>query len=144
MTTPKLITIEDYITASGSYPDRLKHPELTKELLANAELLLSKVIPFLTELGITKVRVSSGFRPTAINASVKGAAKKSNHTLCRAIDIVDNNNQDLSKLILSKPDLLIKYGLWLEDPAFTKGKWSAWAHLDIASRKARPIQVFKP
>jgi Peptidase M15 len=144
MSNKPLITLEQYLTASGSYPDRAKHPELTKEFLANAELLLSKVNSFLVELGVGSCRISSGFRPTAINATVKGAAKKSLHTQCKAVDLVDDKDQSLSKLVLSKPELLKKYGLWIEDPGHTKGKYSNWTHLDIGTRKPREIQVFKP
>lgn len=42
-----------------------------------------------------------------------------------ALDIEDPDNE-LDKLIASKPELLDKYGLWLEHPDSTP----KWTHLD--------------
>ncbi len=139
-----MITKEDYLTSSGSYPTRAASPELTPELLANADRLLSAVQALLKDLNIQEVKISSGFRPKFINAGIPSAAKRSLHTQCLAIDIVDDKAQSLCKLILSKPELLKKHGLWMEDPASTKGFNTNWTHLDLGTRADRPIRVFKP
>lgn len=134
-----VIKLEDYITASGKYKDRLDNPELTEEVKDNAVILLNKVNQLLDELKITKVTVSSGFRPSAVNAATKGAAKKSLHMTGHAIDILDIDNK-LGKLILTQPDLLKKYGLWMEDISATP----TWCHLDDSTtRKDRELRVFK-
>lgn len=133
------ISLSDYLTASGKYPDREHHPELTNELKANAIKLLDKVNAFLTELGIASVTVSSGFRPSAVNASTPGSAKVSLHMSCRAIDISDPDGK-LDALIESRDDLKKKYGLWQEDKASTKG----WAHLDDRDRGKRAKNTFIP
>lgn len=135
----EIITLEDYITASGKYKDRLQSEELTDEVKENAIQLLNKVNQLLKELGITSCTVSSGFRPSAVNANIKGAAKKSLHMVGKAVDIADVNNE-IGKKILTRPDLLKKYSLWLEDITCTK----TWCHLDIGTRKDRELRIFKP
>lgn len=134
-----VIKLEDYITANGKYKDRLDSPELTEEVKDNAVILLNKVNQLLDELKIKSAIVSSGFRPSAVNAQTKGAAKKSLHMTGCAVDIADANNE-LGKLILTRPDLLKKYGLWMEDIAATP----TWCHLDMSTkRKDRELRVFK-
>jgi hypothetical protein len=144
-----MITLKDYLTASYTYPAREKSTELTPELLKNAEELLKRVNALLLDLGIDKVRVSSGFRPSSVNANIANAAKKSLHMSCLAIDIVDDKDQSLSKRLLKDAEdnkdssLLTKHGLWLEHPKHTIGKFTNWTHLDMSStRKARQIKVF--
>lgn len=134
-----MINLEDFITASGTYPDRLNSEELTKNTKDNAVVLLNRVNQLLQELGITNVKVSSGFRPSAVNAKVKGAAKKSLHMSGRAVDIYDPKHEIAHK-ILARPDLLKKYDLWMEDPEVTP----TWTHLDNGTRTERPLRVFKP
>lgn len=143
-----MITLKDYLTASGAYPAREKSPELTPELLANAENLLKRVNSLLQELGVPMPKVSSGFRPSAVNAGIANAAKKSLHMSCSAIDMLDDKDQTLAKLIQKDAEenkrnsLLHKYGLWLEHPKHTIGKYSTWCHLDCGTRKERDIRVF--
>lgn len=133
-----MITLNDYLTSSCKYPDRARHKECTTEVKANAEQLLIKVNKLLKELGFTKVKVSSGFRPSTVNSAISGA-KKSLHMIGKAIDIADPDGK-LDKAISEKPELLTTYGLWLEHPDSTVG----WAHLDTGSRFERKIRIFKP
>ena len=139
-----MISLSDYLTASGAYPEREKSPEVTPEVIANAEKLLKAVNSLLTELNIKFAKVSSGFRPSSVNAGIANAAKKSSHMTGKAIDLLDDKSQSLAKLFASKPELLRKYGLFLEDPESTKGKNSNWCHTDIADRPDRPSRIFKP
>jgi uncharacterized protein YcbK (DUF882 family) len=135
----EIVNLTDYITASGKYKDRLLSPELTKEIKDNAIVLLNRVNQLLKELGVTSVSVSSGFRPSAVNAKIKGSAKKSLHLLGKAIDILDPNHE-LYKKIEAKPELLKKYGLWMEH----KDNAPTWVHLDISSlRTDRPVRIFR-
>lgn len=135
-----LITLDDYTKGRDKqYPD-----EWTEDVKNNAIKLLKIVNSFLNELGIKEAKVSSGFRPAAINGKITNAAKKSYHMTGLAIDILDDKNQDLAKLIASKPDLLRKYNLWLESPASTKGQNSNWAHLDLGKRTDRSSRIFLP
>lgn len=135
----EIINLEDYLSSSGKYPERLNSDELTKSVKDNAIVLLNKVNQLLQELKIFDVKVSSGFRPSAVNAKVKGAAKKSLHMSGRAVDIQDPENKIAHK-ILANPDILKKYDLWMEDPSVT----SNWCHLDNGTRTERALRIFKP
>lgn len=127
-----------YLTASSKYPERYNHSELTPELLENADELIEAVNSFLLEIGVDDLSVSSGFRPKAVNAATKGASTTSQHMICRAVDLVDKDGS-LSKKCAAHPDLLRKYGLFLENPVQTKG----WCHLDKSRTRAdRPSRVF--
>lgn len=138
------ITLQNYLTASGRYPDRAKSSELTPEYLKNADNLLLAVNALLTELSWTKaVNVSSGFRPSVAN-SAAGGAKKSRHRTCNAIDLVDDSNQTLGKLLLRFPDLLRKHGLFMENLLYTTSKTN-WVHLQYSPEmKDRPSRTFIP
>jgi hypothetical protein len=124
--------------------DKLYPSELTQEVINNIYVLLEKVNALLFELNIKSAKVSSGWRPAAINSSIPTSAKKSHHMTGKAVDILDDKDQSIGNLILSKPDLLKKYDLWLEDLSSTKGKNTNWVHLDIGTRSDRPVRVFKP
>jgi hypothetical protein len=138
-----MISLKDYLTASGSYPDREKNPELNQELLNNASNLLDKVNKLLEELQISKVRVSSGFRPSTVNASISGAAPKSNHTKCMAVDIIDTKDQSIANKLeqdfIKNGDnsILVRHGLYMESPKNTIGKNTNWVHLQTKPTKRR-------
>lgn len=141
-----LIKIDDYFKDYITGKDRRKeYPnEYNNDILVNAQNLLNKVNSFLTELGITKAVVTSGWRPPTVNNKVTNAAKKSYHQLGMAVDILDNKNQDLAKLVANNPILLKKYDLWMEDMSSTRGQNTNWVHIDVGSRTDRPSRVFKP
>jgi hypothetical protein len=80
-------------------------------------------------------KVSSGYRPAAINKKA-GGAKMSTHLVCSGIDLYDPDGMLAAKM-LDHLDLLEECGLWLENPEHTPG----WTHLDIKQRKNR---VFNP
>lgn len=139
------ITYESYVTASGKYPERLKSKELTDDVKDNITRLLDAVNSFIVELQLlSSIDVSSGFRPSEVNAATKGAAKKSYHTLGLAVDISDDKKQSIANLCKMHPHLLKKHGLWLENPANTIGKNTNWCHLDLGNRSDRPSRIFNP
>lgn len=153
------LTVKDIITSSGAYPEREKSPENTLEVQKNASNLAKKINAFLSDLVdlypevkplVEDPELSSGFRPSAVNAATPGAAKKSYHGLGKAADLKDNKQQLLAKTILADAEkhkensLLTKHQLWLEHPDATKGKFTNWAHLDDGTRSARPVRVFRP
>lgn len=134
------ITVEAYLMGRDKkYPE-----ELTSDIITNCTILLEKVNALLFSLGIKEAKVSSGWRPAAVNAGVKNAAKKSLHMTGKAVDIMDDKGQSLAKKILEKPELLKQYDLWLESPDNTKGVNTNWVHLDIGVRYERPVRIFKP
>jgi len=135
-----VITLEAYLMGrEKQFPE-----EFTQELLLNAIIFLEKVNALLWSLGIKEAQVSSGWRPAAINTKVANAAKKSLHMTGKAVDIKDDKSQSLAAKILTNPEVLKTYELWLEDPAATKGKNTNWVHLDMGVRTERPLRMFKP
>ncbi len=134
-----MLTVEDVITSSGKYPERANSPELTDEVRANIVDLLARVNPCLAECGIEKVKVSSGFRPSAVNAAIPTAAKKSAHLTGKAVDLEDPEGK-LKQVVGAKPGFLRKHGLMMEDPTACK----TWMHLDTVARADRPSRTFKP
>lgn len=126
-----MISLNDYLTANGKYPERAKSTELTPELLTNAKKLLDKLNPFLAEIGLDSCKVSSGFRPSAINAATPGSAKKSNHMICLACDLADPDG-DIDAILTMNPEKLEKYGLYVEDDKSTPG----WAHVQCVAPRS--------
>jgi hypothetical protein len=143
------ITLDDWITSSGRYKERKSSPELTPEVIANAIELVSKVNKLLNSIKWTSdISLSSGFRPSDVNANVPGAAKKSGHTIGLALDIFqDKNSGNLGTYIrsLQKTDnILGSHELMMESLESTVGKNSNWVHLDTVKRTPRPSMEFKP
>lgn len=137
-----MITLKDFLTASGKYPERENSVELTPDKLENAVKLLTAVNALLVEIGIKTSIVSSGFRPSAANTAA-GGAKKSNHTICLAVDLLDSKTQTLASKMT--PDLLRKYGLFMEDEKYTRGKNTNWVHLQLTPNMLdRPNRRFIP
>lgn len=135
-----MLTLNDWVTSSGKYPERAKSEDLTDEVKSNAEAFLAILNDFLTELGLDPMpTVSSGFRPSSVNSKIPNAAKKSLHMTGLAIDLSDPKGE-LDELIASKPELLDKYGLWLEHPDSTPG----WSHIDKGIRSERKLRIFHP
>lgn len=122
---------------------RIKESQLTDELRLNATKLLEAVNTLLKDSGFTLLKLSSGYRSAAINASV-GGAKRSLHMTCCALDIADPSGT-LESWVSTQQDKLAALGLWQEHPDSTPG----WVHLDIGVRavKVRPgclPRQFKP
>lgn len=123
---------------------RDKDYPLTEELKTNTDRLLIVIESFFSDLNYSKpLVVSSGYRPEAINSAI-GGAKKSAHSQCLAVDILDDKSQNLANLVKSRPDLLRKYNLFMENPMNTIGKWTNWVHLDLYNRPDRPSRIFNP
>lgn len=134
----ELATEMALITLSQYYMGRdLKFPgQLSKELRNNAGITVTRAN---TLLGLAESQgvtlelhpvngslVSSGWRPPAINTATPGAALRSKHMTCQAIDIYDPDG-DLDDWCLAHLSALETAQLWLEHPSATKG----WCHLQI-------------
>lgn len=107
---------------------------ITPEIEANIQELLKRINPIRMIWGKPMI-VNSGFRNPTYNAKI-GGAKKSMHLRGRALDIADSKGE-LTQWLLKNLFLLEEYGLWLENPKYTKG----WVHLDTFKRANR---VFIP
>jgi hypothetical protein len=110
---------------------------LTDELRANADEVVSKVTELFSRFGESR-RVTSGWRPPQINAQTPGAARKSLHMTCEAVDLEDPEGL-LDDWCLEHPEILQEIGLWQEHPAATKG----WCHLQIVPPRSGK-RVFYP
>ncbi len=119
----------------------------TPQMLENAAILLAKVNELLDQADadgvptrldqVTGARVSSGYRPTAINDRTANAAKKSAHLTCEAIDVADTRNQDLARWCLKHLDILQRLGLFAENPRWTFSIGGAcWVHLQTRPTKS--------
>ncbi|MES1986534.1 MAG: D-Ala-D-Ala carboxypeptidase family metallohydrolase [Pseudomonadota bacterium] len=115
------ISLNEYITASGMHPERLKSFELTAQIIINAKDLLAHVNPMLDFLGLTP-KVTSGFRPSSVNAALPNSAKKSAHMTGQAVDLEDKDGSLKEKCT---PELLEKFGLYREATEACPG----WCHL---------------
>lgn len=105
---------------------------LSEELESNLSKLLAAVNQ-LRELYGKPMIVSSGYRPGRFNAAA-GGAKNSSHLSCEAVDFKD---ADGALKAFCTPEILVKCGLYMEDPESTP----TWCHLQIRPTKNR---IFKP
>lgn len=137
----KPITLDDYVTASGTYPERLKSKELTAQVKLNAVELLKRVNSLLEFMGYMEPKVSSGFRPSSVNSKIGNASKKSAHMSGEAIDLLDDKDQTLC-LSIKKP-LLVKFDLYKEDSGSTIGVNTNWVHLQSRETSSGK-RIFKP
>jgi len=125
-----MITPKDYLMGR----DKAYPLDMTQAL--NMANLLSRLNHLFGRLKID-VTVSSGYRPAAINAAVKGA-KRSAHMSCEAIDLYDPKNE-IGIMLKNNVKLLEEYDLYLETPSKTPG----WLHLQTR-RVASGNRVFHP
>jgi len=96
--------------------------------VANQLLVLAKAAGITLETNPkTRSIVSSGWRPAAVNAATAGAAPRSKHMTCQAIDLYDPDGALDEWLLHGGQQVLVDLGLWLEHPASTKG----WSHVQI-------------
>lgn len=120
--------------------------DLTEEIRNNALITLQRANRLLERFyaavpQATRVRgCNSGWRPPAVNATVRNAAKKSNHLLGRAIDINDDDDL-LDKWLMTEAGqkALADIGLWMEHPMATP----RWAHVQTVP-PASGRRVFHP
>lgn len=121
------ITLADYF---GAHVRSSSAAELTDEKRAKASITVSRANLLLWKFGEARA-VNSGWRPASYNVTVPGAALKSKHITCEAIDLADPDG-DLDEWCMKNQDTLAEIGLWLEHPAATKG----WCHVQIVPPKS--------
>ena len=134
-----MITLEDYLNHWRVNYGHVQVDEsaLTEVLKANASVTVSRANRLLAEFGEERP-ITSGWRPVEVNRVVPGAALRSKHTECRAVDISDPDG-DLDEWCLDHFAVLGSCGLWLEHPSATKG----WCHVQIIAPKSGK-RVFYP
>lgn len=122
-----MITLEQYLMGRDKkYPS-----EYNDTIKKNALQLIDKVNSFLTQIGAKSVVVTSGWRPAAVNGSVKGAASNSKHLTGSAVDLADADGK-LWELISKNLPLAKKLGLYFEDKRWTP----TWCHIQVGPPKS--------
>lgn len=107
---------------------------LLNEVLVLAELH-DIAVPVKAKTGS---QLSDGWRPPALNAVTKGAAKNSRHMTAQAGDLYDPKGT-LAGWLYENQSVLVKLGLWLEHPSATP----TWCHLQMVPPKSGN-RVFYP
>lgn len=130
-----MITLEKYwMGRDKTHTEELtiEHFHWASEMVRKANLLLDRYIRANPD-AVRPEHVNSGWRPVAINAKVKGAAKLSNHTTCKAIDLGDPDNK-LDRWLLTDAGQLAleECELWMEHPSATPG----WCHLQLVQNRS--------
>lgn len=123
-----MLNVERILTSDGKHPARAQFADAT--IRANAALLCGRVNALLSELGVSNVAVSSGYR----DPSVTEGAPRSAHRVGMAVDLVDSEHA-LSRRCTK--ELLVKYQLRREDDDATP----TWVHLDTRTPYG---SIFKP
>ncbi len=126
----KVIYPIDVLTSSNRFPEREKSEECTSLVRQNAADTAERVTKLLEDIDYATY-VTSGFRTRQSNKKAKGAIFSA-HLQGRAVDLFDPDGK-LANKILAKPQVLVDYDLYLENPQYTKG----WVHLDTTKRKNR-------
>lgn len=126
------------ITRDEVLMGRDKQYPLSSEQEDNLKILLERINKVRTKRAIP-MYPSSGYRPTAINNGVPGAAKLSTHTLCMAVDIKDPTGE-LRKWVLENIQFLQDVGLWIEDFRWTP----TWVHFQIRPASKRIFLAYDP
>ncbi len=140
-----MLSVDDILTSSGKYPDRVV--AVTMPVRVNAQALTEKINKLLTSFGKDRA-VNSGFRTMAANTQAEGSPT-SWHLTGHAVDLEDQDG-DLAMYCLCERALLEHFGLYLEDPRWTRkvkkpdGSWThRWVHLQTKSPPSGN-RVFRP
>lgn len=144
-----MITLANYLMGRDEKYGHLFTHDLRENALrtievANKLLVLAKTAGVTLETNPrTGSIVSSGWRPPEVNAGTAGAALRSLHMRCLAIDFFDPDG-DLDDWCLEhEKSVMADLGLWQEHPAATKG----WCHVQLVpqgSFKRTGRRVFYP
>lgn len=119
------ITVGDILTSSGRYPKRPIDYPPSHQVYAHASVLAHRLNRLHMYWG-HQLRLTSGYRPMAINNRIAGAAKRSHHIIGAAGDAADPD-WALAKFVMDDLPMLEHIELWIEDPHYTPG----WVHFQI-------------
>lgn len=118
-------TVKELLNA-GTH--KWKESEVDEIILRNLEDLCRKV----NALGYTPPMVATScLRSIKDQKRINPKAMGSSHLYGAAVDIADKDGK-LKVWIIKNPTVLTYNGLWMEDPAYTKG----WIHLQIYAPKS--------
>lgn len=141
-----MLSLDDYFMGRREQYPMSVTPELLREAGRTVELankLLAQALTYGISVPInpgTGSQVSSGWRPSVINAKTPNAAPNSKHMTGQAVDLYDPDG-DLDEWLMTGEGqaALTAIGLWIEHPSATK----TWSHIQtIPPRSGR--RVFYP
>lgn len=120
-----MIDLNDYLT------QHCEPQNVPLDVAANAAILIPLVNALLNDPDCpsTNAGLRSGYRPPAYNASVANAVPHSKHITGQAVDV---NDLDGALDAWLTDDILIRYKLYREAPAFTL----SWTHLQSVSPRS--------
>jgi NADH dehydrogenase FAD-containing subunit len=112
----------------------------TKEHLANLVSIALNVFQPIRDHFLVPIHISSGYRSAALNASIKGASKTSQHSKGQALDIDMDNTKITNKQIFDfiKDNIEFDQLIW----EFGTDKNPDWVHVSYAKGKNRK-QILK-
>ena len=123
----------------GHEPTKLEYKNAT-ELLSRVDTLIKRYNKA-TKKNFISV-ITSGYRTLSHNAKI-GGAKASYHSTGEAVDLLDNELQELANwYALQDKAFFQEIGLSLENPLKTKGKYTNWCHLDLGKRNRGGEMVY--
>lgn len=128
-----MITIEELTMGR----EKLYPQDYTKAIHQNLLVLLRKM-NMIRKTYNKPMIVTSGWRPQAINATTKGAAKNSKHVSGLAVDIKDTDSA-LWNWCMENLEMIQGLGLYLEDKRYTK----TWVHFQLGAPSSG-LRIFKP
>jgi hypothetical protein len=112
----------------------------TKEHLANLVSIALNVFQPIRDHFLVPIHISSGYRSAALNASIKGASKTSQHSKGQALDIDMDGTKITNKQIFDfiKDNIEFDQLIW----EFGTDKNPDWVHVSYAKGKNRK-QILK-
>ena len=99
-------------------------PEMPNDIQLNMQLLCEHLLdPLRSIIGIPMISIS-GWRPEDLNEKV-GGAKRSNHILLQAVDIILRGDYSPRQLMATVIHSKLPYYQMIDE----KGRWTNWTHL---------------
>lgn len=129
----------NYVDKCSLLMKRAVEADLSQELQQNLATLEQRVNALLADIAYAgPVRVTSGYRPVALNATIANAGANSWHTKCAAVDLADADGK-LWAALIANVEVCKKHKIWLEDKRWTP----TWVHLQIYPPKSGK-RIFVP
>lgn len=113
----------------------------TKEHLESMKILAEKIFQPIRDHFKVPIHISSGYRSKALNASIKGASKNSQHALGQALDLDMDGTEITNKQVFDyiKDNLEFDQLIW----EFGTDNNPAWVHVSFNSKGRQRKQILK-
>lgn len=113
----------------------------TKEHLESMKILAEKIFQPIRDHFKVPIHISSGYRSRALNASIKGASKNSQHALGQALDLDMDGTEITNKQVFDyiKDNLEFDQLIW----EFGTDNNPAWVHVSFNSKGRQRKQILK-